>query len=301
MSTEILTHQALSAYGLETAQVTTLRHLGNYVAKVEQNGQTYGLRICTPDVSVRRLEQEIAWLKALHQDLGLQVPQPIDNQNGKFMTQLEGRIALLFAWVEGEPVSHQMSPQAAEKIGTLMAKLHRHTKKFHLDNFQGPRFDADWLAGPDSWWATRAKADLGEEAFEQTRPGIELGYETMQRLGDLRLIHSDLHFGNILLHEGEARVIDFDGHALAHPLFDIALTEGEFMDYDDGEELIAAFRQSYAAESGQAFPADDARLFAVAAAVVFLEWVFTSPNPKVREEKLRWVPSSLETIQGVIE
>lgn len=41
--------QVLSAYGLEGAKVTTLRHLGNYVAKIEQENKTFSLRICVPE------------------------------------------------------------------------------------------------------------------------------------------------------------------------------------------------------------------------------------------------------------
>jgi Ser/Thr protein kinase RdoA (MazF antagonist) len=291
--------QVLNAYGLETASITTLRHLGNYVAKVEHEGQTFGLRICVPETKPERLQVELEWLEALSRDTPLSVPQPIKNKEGEFVTKLSDRHALVFTWVEGEPVSRHISVSVAAQIGELMATLHEHAHRYQPKHYVGPVYDAEWLNGEQSWWKTRAITDIGIEDFIQLSPAIDGLSKRMNALRNSKhfgLIHSDLHFGNILLSNGKTNVIDFDGCALGFYAFDIAVTENEFMDYDNGKELVAAFRKAYETKTGQQV-SKDADLFRIASNVVFLEWVFTSPNPKVREEKMAWVESTLKTIR----
>jgi Ser/Thr protein kinase RdoA (MazF antagonist) len=296
---EDFTQQALQAYGLENATLTTLRHLGNYVAKVEHGGETFGLRICVAETRLERLEVELGWLNALTKDTALNVPQPIKNKNGIFITRLSDRNALLFKWVDGEPVSKHMSVSVAAQTGELMATLHEHAQHFKPQQYVGPVYDAEWLNGTQSWWRTNAMTDIGQDLFIQLSPTVDSLSRRMNELQNDKhfgLIHSDLHFGNILLSDGMTNVIDFDGCALGFYAFDIAVTEAEFMDYDNGEELVAVFRKSYETKTGQQI-SKDANLFRIASGVVFLEWVFTSPNPKVREEKMGWVKSVLETIR----
>lgn len=111
------------------------------------------------------------------------------------------------------------------------------------------------------------------------------------------MIHSDLHFANVLKSSEGYALIDFEACALGHFLFDLAVTEMEFMDYSNGEMYIRKFRETYRNKRGIAFSDDDANALRIAAAVAFLEWVFTDPNPKVRQEKSKWIP---ETIQRMI-
>lgn len=242
---------------------------------------------------------ELEWLSALSKDTHLEVPEPIKNKDGEFITQLSDRNALLFKWVDGEPVSQHMSVDIAAKIGELIAILHEHTRHYKPTSFVGPVYDANWLNGKTSWWKTRASTDIGDEKFKELSPtveGLAKHMNTLQTSEYFGLIHSDLHFGNILVDDRKTNAIDFDGCALGFYAFDIALTEWEFTDYDNSEELTKTFRQSYKYNSGQAI-SKDASLFRIATCVAFLEWVFTSPNPKVREEKMGWVKSTLEDIR----
>lgn len=112
-----------------------------------------------------------------------------------------------------------------------------------------------------------------------------------------RVIHSDLHFGNVLLTPGgQVAALDFDGCAVALPAFDLALTEGELLDFPDAPALTAAYREGYAAQSGQPFPETAAEILGVATATAFLEWVYGSANPEVRVQKEKWVPSLLDDL-----
>ena len=114
------------------------------------------------------------------------------------------------------------------------------------------------------------------------------------------MIHSDIHFSNVISSGNEHAVIDFGECALGYCLMDIALTENEFRDYEEGEAFIAAFRKAYEASYGSFPNSAHIRQVQVLSDLLFLEWVFESPNPKVREQKMQWVEGTLENIAAII-
>ncbi|WP_256997550.1 phosphotransferase [Gloeobacter morelensis] len=284
------------------------------MVRVETDARRYALRVCEPQVSAAQLQTELDWLQALKRDTDLCVPTPVTSVQGNLVTASIDESAVqwwcvLFDWIDGEPVSRQMSEQAAARVGELAAELHLHARRWtpNVPSHIGLRqFDPTWLAGPASWWASgRALAALGRPTWQALDRAVQLAVEAMQDLGEssevFGLIHSDLHFGNILVTEGGYAVIDFDGCALGHYLFDLAVIEAEFLDYPMAEAYIAAFRNSYScASKSSTLSPQLLQRFSVPAAVVFLEWVYTSPNPAVREDKLSWVPVVVEQILSTL-
>lgn len=299
-----IVEKALQNYNcINTDAIKTklLRALGNWVVKVEAD-KNYVLRICQPDKTTQRLIVELEWLQALQQESNLTVPQPVMTRTGEVIIQIADRLCVMFDWIEGEPVSRTMSSNVAVAIALAMAQLHQHALVYSPKKYVGPKYDLNWLCGADSWWQTQARDDVGNQIYCQLVPAIEKAEDVMSRLGEgeeqFGLIHSDLHFANVLKSNEGYAVIDFEGCALGHFLFDLAVTEMEFMDYSNGEMYIRKFRETYSKERGIAINDDNANAFKIAVGVAFLEWVFTDPNPKVRQEKSQWIP---ETIQRMIQ
>ncbi len=286
----------LEQYGLGDASVTVLNDLGNTVLQVDLDSRKYSVRICLPSVTRERLEAELDWLEALRRDTNLIVPNPVLNASGERITAYQDRLAVVFRWVGGEPVSGRMSRQAARDIGALTARLHNHAKTYRPEHFSGLRFDLAWLNGPKSWWRTHAARDLGED-FVKLEPCIAFCASIMTRLGSssehFGLIHSDLNFGNILVHNDWFRVIDFEACGMGYFLMDLGVTEIEFLDFDDGPDLVESFRSAYSVVQRTKLEPSDLAAFRIAGCVVYLEWLFTTPNERVRVEKMRWVPRTL--------
>jgi Ser/Thr protein kinase RdoA (MazF antagonist) len=286
----------LEQYGLGEASVTVLNDLGNTVLQVDLDSRRYSLRVCLPSVTRERLEAELDWLDALRRDTDLIVPNPVLNVSGERITTLEDRLAVVFRWVGGEPVSRHMSLEAAHHVGMLTAQLHNHAVTYRPPNFAGLRFDSMWLNGPNSWWTKSAARDLGAD-FLSLEPAIAFCASVMEKLGTssehFGVIHSDLSFGNILVHDHQYRVIDFEACGMGYFLMDLGVTEIEFLDYDDGPDLVSAFRASYSVVRRTQLEPSQLAAFRIAGCVVYLEWLFTNPNERVRKEKMRWVPRTL--------
>ena len=293
----------LEQYGLEGASLTVLNDLGNTVLRADLGSSSYSLRICAPSVTRERLESELDWLAALRRDTGLIVPQPVSNASDAYITRAGERLAVAFRWVGGEPVSNRMDFQTARAIGGLTARLHLHASTYRPNNFAGLRFDSEWLNGPNSWWTTKARRDLNGD-FASLEPCIAFCASIMAKRGSsdahFGVIHSDLNFNNILVHDDWFRVIDFEACGMGFLLMDLGVTEIEFLDYENGADLIAAYRSAYSVVRRIELEPSDLAAFRIAACVVYLEWLFTHPNPTVRREKMRWVPRTLALMRGAL-
>lgn len=104
-----------------------------------------------PSVTRERLETALDWLGALRLETALIVPEVVVNTSGERVTALEDRLAVVFRWLDGEPVTDRMSREAACEIGGLTARLHNHAMTYRPAHVAGLRFDAAWLNGPNSW------------------------------------------------------------------------------------------------------------------------------------------------------
>ena len=271
-----------------------LRTLGDAVARVETPDGPRSLRVNLPGSAQR--QQEVHVLQALAAAVGLRVPVPLPDLEGHTVSpMLEGRTAVLATWVEGEGSGRHLSPALAFEIGRVTARLHAlHSTP---ESWHGPVLDASWLRG---WWRDVAPEHLTSADVGRCLPAVEHAAVWLELHADhLQIIHADLHFGNLLaLPGGEVGVLDFGECALAHPAFDLAMTEGEFMDFPDGPAYIAAYRAAYAAEAGKAYPLRARELMTAFTATSFLAWVYGSENEQVREQKLQWVPALLRRLAG---
>jgi Ser/Thr protein kinase RdoA (MazF antagonist) len=288
---------ALPAYGLDGCPFTLLQTFGDVVARVETLAGPRSLRVNLPGSGER--QEEIQRFLTLAHAAGLTVPGPLTDLQRRLVSPLpEGRTAVLASWLEGQQASRQMSPALAAEVARVTAALH--AVQFAPALWHGPKLDADWLRG---WWSEQAPAHLSSADVARCLPAVETAAAWLEvHAHELRVIHADLHFGNLLaLGEGKIGVLDFGDCALGHPAFDLAMTEGEFMDFTEGPALIAAYRDAYSAASGREFPLRARAVMGACTATSFLEWVHGSANEQVREKKLKWIPALLDRMSGLGE
>ncbi|WP_407540567.1 phosphotransferase [Deinococcus radiomollis] len=269
-----------------------LRTLGDAVARVETPLGPYSLRVNLPGSEER--QQELHRFLALAAAAGLRVPVPLPDLQGRTISPMrEARTAVLASWIDGEQASRQMSLALAAEVGRVTARLHALQSRPAL--WHGPRLDADWLRG---WWQAQAPAHLSPADVNRCLPVVEAAANWLDgRSSELQVIHADLHFGNLLaLPGGEVGILDFGDCALGHPAFDLAMTEGEFMDYPDAPALIGAYRGAYSEVSGKNYPLLAREFMTACTATSFLEWVYGSENEDVRTQKLKWIPGLLKRL-----
>lgn len=256
-------------------------------------------------------EQEIStlgnWLEFASSRVKFHLPVPVRNHQGNFLSYLqlqEKQYAFIVCvWVEGEPVSTIMTRENIEKIGSLTACLHDVSEAYKGTGKGLRRYDSFWLQQASKILLSGAeKVGFSSEKRKDLVSGLQKIQTSMNGLGytprNFGIIHSDLHFSNILLDGENLSVIDFDDAGFGHYLFDIGTTFNEFADYGNRyQSMVESFVQGY--QFQRALPQDWKQLvkyFQGVAAVAYAEWVFSPENEWVIGQKIEFGISSLEQI-----
>jgi Ser/Thr protein kinase RdoA (MazF antagonist) len=295
------------------ARTELLQGLGNRIYRVEmKKNRRFSLRICPAIFQNRQwLEDELIWLEFVASRNQIQVPRPVRNRQGDLLTVTptsEGDLlSCVFEWVEGQEVRTCLTIPLMREIGRTVASLHQVARQFTFPAKDNP-FRADYrydstLAASHRAWIELHQAEIGAENASLLYAAIEQLIAELEHIGEtphnFGFIHADLHFGNFLVQEGRVSVIDFDQLGRGHYLYDIAVLVVEL--FDDLEQFEPRW-QSFIAGYQEVTPLpfhDESELdpFIVAVNLAFLDWVYNAPNPAVRQEKMRWIPATYESIQ----
>jgi Ser/Thr protein kinase RdoA (MazF antagonist) len=225
-----------------------------------RNG-TFVLRIhpTVPTGGPQALRAQARWLRAILRDTDVVVPEPIPDLQGNYLTAIpapalgDSAHCSLMRWVAGKPrlLATGPGPDALRQVGRMMAKLHRHSRRFSPGvHATFPRYDYEGLFGRSSRYYPKDSLDsldletrrLFDLAMRRTRDVMrELGF-TPDVFG---LIHADLIQVNYIFHRGRVRAIDFGDCGYGYYLYDMAVTLLMLDAFDPDASQRAAFLQGY--------------------------------------------------------
>lgn len=233
-------------YELPDASVTFLGQSENTSFRVETDlGDKFLLRIHTGVYSHLKIneiwrdpltiESEMLWLDALARETNLIIPRPVKNNFGKWATTIIGTennqvTCSLLRWVEGQHLDRKITAERVRQLGFLMAKLHKHSSIWSLPpSFSRPVYDAHRLGHSMSQLAellTSGTISAPDCAlFEKAVARIQDSIYSLPQTSDVwGLIHADLHDGNYLFYNEQARPIDFSRCGFGFYLFDVAMS-----------------------------------------------------------------------------
>lgn len=230
----LLAQQALACYPAPFhGDLKLLCRSENATFLLLAGGKRYALRLHRPDYhSKADIQSELLWLDALR-EIGIMVPQAIPASDGETVLTIampDGgvRHAVLFHWIEGEMPTTDVDPKAFQQLGHITARLHQHSRNWQKPaGFQRIIWDHHTMVSDRSHWGrwqdapNLNPADHGIVAEAVARVGLELQDfgKGADRYG---LIHADLRLTNLLQHQGETRVIDFDDCGMGWYLHDLA-------------------------------------------------------------------------------
>ncbi len=207
--------------------------------------------------SHRGIESELAWMRALNDQAGVPTPRPIPGVDGKSIQTVDGyglprqRFAVRFAWVEGEPPDESRLIEPFIQLGMVTARTHVHSKIWCLPaNFERLRWDYETTLGGEPNWGRweiapgieRVDLALLERTARLIRRRLEAFGKAPSRFG---LIHADFRLANLLVHQGETRVIDFDDCGMGWYFYDLATALSFMEERPDLPELVAAWCEGY--------------------------------------------------------
>jgi Ser/Thr protein kinase RdoA (MazF antagonist) len=208
--------------------------------------------------SPAEIRSELAWIDALRMERVVETATPVAGRDGELLQTLislsgaPSRNAVAFARLPGAaPDPAGDTVRWFDRLGEVTARMHRHARGWSLPpGFRRKRWDLDSMVGPAAFWGSWRDAigltPAGSEIIESALSVIE---GRLARYGSrpdrFGLVHADLHLANLLVHDTDLRIIDFDDCGFSWFMYDFA-TAVSFIEHQPNvPELLAAWTTGY--------------------------------------------------------
>ena len=302
---EVAARDALKHWDRADGSLSLIKHRENAVFEVAHNGERTALRLHRYGYhSDAALRSELLWMEALR-EAGIAVPRVIPTANGHpFVSYpiegLPGPIQIdLFEWIEGEQlgsveegIGDQASAEATYRaIGALAGRLHNQSSSWSLPSgFERHAWDADGLAGEQPFWGRFWEVEAADSEqralLARGRDAVFADLSALAKSPDsYSMIHADFVQENVLVHNGEPRLIDFDDAGFGWHLFELA-TSLYFIQSEPFYEaakaaLLAGYRSERELTNEQL---SKLPLFMLARGFTYIGWVHTRSETETARE-----------------
>jgi len=199
---------------------------------------------------------ELAWMRALGEDVGSLVPAVIPTVAGSQVLELARETPLppcycvMFSCAPGREPAEDELVAWFPKLGEITARLHQHARSWTQPPwFRRPRWDISTTLGNRPHWGPwqSSVTDRGEIRHLERLAAVVMerlrGFGAgAQRFG---LVHADLRLANLLVEGERITVIDFEDCGLSWYLYDLACALTFNEGRSDVGELIALWVDGY--------------------------------------------------------
>jgi Ser/Thr protein kinase RdoA (MazF antagonist) len=301
-----LARQIIDGYDLGECELESINHEYNSTFKVTTaSGTRFALRInVNSKRTLANLRAEIFWVEQLSQESNIKVPSPIKNALGEYISKawhpmLERDLfAVLFTWLEGAELGDEPTEEMMRATGRAMAHMHAASRNTKLpsDSKLPIVDDMFWGYGdaitPSDQVTDDEKATLGR-AIER----IEKTTREMYARSKPQLIHADIHPWNVMWHEGDVSVFDFDDCVIGLPAQDIAVT----LYYNDTTEQDAAFLAGYQeVASLPEYSEREMNVLKLQRRIYLLSYILETDNPEHRSMVPEYLEKTLHRVEQVL-
>lgn len=250
--------KALSLWGMEDAQAQLAAQRENVVWRVDHGASSFALRFHRQGYRTKpELRSELQWMAALSAQ-GLSVPRPVTAQNGALVLEIDGWQTDMLTWLDGAPIGETGhlndidDPMAlCRQVGQEMARLHDLTDQWTPpQGFTRPDWQRDALLGENPLWGRFWEhphlTDDQRETLLNARDEAQVHLARIEGTLDQGLIHADLLTENIMIHQGQLSLIDFDDSAYGFRDFELATFLIRFLPSPDFAAMRHALCEGYA-------------------------------------------------------
>jgi Ser/Thr protein kinase RdoA (MazF antagonist) len=244
----LLAEAALPRWGLEGAALQMINHSENTTYRVTpaDGGRPVILRVHRPGYhSVDGIRSELAWMRALQAEGGVPTPQAIPGADGQDVQTVSHpslgtpRNCVLFEFIEGaEPQQDHDLIEPFKRLGEVTARTHLHSMRWKRPAF----FERTVWDFEHSIGGTPARLPLLQRLVAAMEKRLARYGQGADRYG---LIHADFRLANLLIHQGDIRVIDFDDCGLGWFLYDAGTAVSFFEHRPEVPGLIDAWAEGY--------------------------------------------------------
>lgn len=250
---------ALPSFGFDPQTPAELLSVSQNVAYRlhSPSGPQLVMRISRPsDHDVRVRESELAWLCDLKSNSSAPVPIVRRTADGRSLITVDPHGSgmdfqvCVFDSVPGTHPTDEEYATLMPQLGAITAELHAHATRWRPPPwFSRPRWDIAAAFGSNPSWGDW-RAGVFDVAEREHLAGVEFIVKNrLLRFGQssdrFGLIHADLRAANLLVQDGQCRLIDFDDCGFGWHLYDLATAMTFLEDHPQANQFIASWLDGY--------------------------------------------------------
>ena len=250
-SLTVFAHEILKKYGISEAQVECINFEFNATFAVStESGQKYALRLNINSTRVvSNIQAETQWVRDLALIPSINVPTPIAALDDTYVVSAvhtdsgQTIYAVMYSWLEGEEIGDEPSLDQLHTVGRAIALLHENSSHFTLtDGAELPTFSDFFWGTEDYLFSSKSRLiPKDRQLIEQARDLVMKYTDELYSNSVAHIIHADLHGWNLMWHEEQLSIFDFDDCGYGVEAQDIAVV----LYYLDTPEQDAALLDGY--------------------------------------------------------
>jgi hypothetical protein len=299
--------EILAEYGLYDVEIACINYEFNATFKVvTDNGDKYALRINVNSTRTpSNMLAEIEFINFLSRIKGIETPKPIANNIDRYITSVlhtdSGKTiyGILYTWLEGEEIGDEPTQEQLFSVGAAMATMHQSSLQFKLSEMAELPTFSDWLWGTQDFLLSD-KSRLTQEQYEAIRDAIaiiENDTRNLFRSNPIQVIHGDLHGWNLMWHEGELAIFDFDDCGYGIPHQDLAVTL-YYLDTPAQDEAILEGYRSIC--EIPAYSKAQMNSLLLQRRLVLLNYLYETKNPEHKAMLPAYLEKTMERVAGFL-
>ena len=226
-------HEILKKYGISDAEVECINFEFNATFSISTvSGQKYALRLNINSTRVAsNIQAETQWVRELSRTPSINVPTPIASLADTYLVSAihadsgQEIFGVMYSWLEGEEVGDEPTLEQLRIVGQTMALLHDNSSNFTLtDGAELPTFN-DFFWGTEDYLFSSKSLLIPQDRqlIEQARDLIMKFTNELYENSPVHVIHADLHGWNLMWHEDQLYIFDFDDCGYGVEAQDIAV------------------------------------------------------------------------------
>jgi Ser/Thr protein kinase RdoA (MazF antagonist) len=248
---------------------------------------------------------EVQWVRTLSRVAGINVPSPIATLDDQFVVSAlheaspQQIYGVMYSWLEGEEIGDEPTLDQLNLVGRSIALMHENSMDFVLGaNAQLPTFD-DFFWGTEDYLFSD-KSTLHPEIKDAIQRAHDLIMKYTKQLyaeSPVHIIHADYHGWNLMWHEGQLSIFDFDDCGFGVEAQDLAVA----LYYLDTPEQDAALLDGYKSVRPLPVYSENAmKALLLQRRLLLLNYLFETKNAEHKEMLPAYLEKSMERVSAFL-
>jgi Ser/Thr protein kinase RdoA (MazF antagonist) len=302
-SLTIFAQELLKSYGIERAQVACINFEFNATFSVEtEAGAKYALRVNINSTrTLANMKGEIEWVRHLNRTSGINTPIPIATLKDDYIVSAvhpdsgQKMYGVMYSWLDGEEIGDEPTMEQLHEVGKAIAVLHQESADFTLSPESNlPIFNDFFWGTEDFLFSDKSILSVNDRSLIQEAYDFIMAFtRDMYETSPVHIIHADFHGWNLMWHEGQLSIFDFDDCGFGVEAQDIAVALYYLDTPQQNQALLAGYTS---VKPLPAYSENGMKALLLQRRLLLLNYLFETKNQEHKEMLPAYLEKSLERV-----